>query len=92
MKRSLNLVAELLTNNEGDYLTLDWSALRYKHTAGIRAALVKNYEPATVNRVLCALRRVLKEALRLELSVSDRSSFPYWTTIDLAISSGREVQ
>lgn len=67
MKRSLNLVAQLLTNNEADYLTLDWSALRYKHTAAIRAALVKNYEPATVNRVLCALRRVLKEALRLEL-------------------------
>lgn len=67
MKRSLSLIAQLLTNGEADYLTLDWSALRYKHTAAIRAALIKNYEPATVNRVLCALRRVLKEALRLEL-------------------------
>lgn len=67
MKRSLNLVAQMLTNKEADYLTLDWAALRYKHTAAIRAALIKNYEPATVNRVLCALRRVLKESLRLEL-------------------------
>jgi site-specific recombinase XerD len=67
MKRSLNLIAQLLTNNEADYLTLNWAELRYKHTAAIRAALVRKYEPATVNRVLCALRRVLKEALRLEL-------------------------
>ena len=66
-KRSLNFIAQLLTNNEADYLTLDWAALRYKHTAAIRAALVKNYQPTTVNRMLCALRRVLKEALRLEL-------------------------
>nr|MDZ8061259.1 site-specific integrase [Nostoc sp. EkiNYC01] len=67
MKRSLSLIAQLLTNGKADYLTLNWAALRYKHTAAIRAALIKNYEPATVNRVLCALRRVLKEALRLEL-------------------------
>lgn len=67
MKRSLSLIAQLLTNGEADYLTLNWAELRYKHTAAIRAALIKNYEPATVNRVLCALRRVLKEALRLEL-------------------------
>ncbi|MDZ8104712.1 MAG: tyrosine-type recombinase/integrase [Nostoc sp. DedQUE12a] len=67
MKRSLCLIAQLLTNGEADYLTLNWAALRYKHTAALRAALMKNYEPATVNRVLCALRRVLKEALRLEL-------------------------
>ncbi|MBC1237597.1 tyrosine-type recombinase/integrase [Nostoc sp. 2RC] len=67
VKRSLNLVAQLLTNSEADYLTLDWSKLRYKHTAAVRAALIKRYEPATVNRVLSALRRVLKEALRLQL-------------------------
>ncbi|WP_311774805.1 tyrosine-type recombinase/integrase [Nostoc sp. 2RC] len=56
-----------MTNSEADYLTLDWSKLRYKHTAAVRAALIKRYEPATVNRVLSALRRVLKEALRLQL-------------------------
>ncbi|OCQ92275.1 integrase [Nostoc sp. MBR 210] len=67
MERSLNLVAELLTNGEANYLTLDWAALRYKHTAAIRSTLIKKYEPATTNRVLSALRRVLKEALRLEL-------------------------
>jgi site-specific recombinase XerD len=67
MKNSLNIIAQILTNGEADYLTFNWSALRYKHTAALRAALVKNYGPATVNKTLCALRRVLKEALRLEL-------------------------
>ncbi|MBD0264792.1 MAG: phage integrase family protein [Tolypothrix sp. T3-bin4] len=89
MKRSLNLVAQLLTNNEADYLTLDWSALRYKHTAAIRAALIKNYEPATVNRVLCALRRVLKEALRLELI----SPVDYTRAVDItSVKASKELR
>ncbi|MBW4566050.1 MAG: site-specific integrase [Mojavia pulchra JT2-VF2] len=67
MKHSLNLIAQLLTHNQADYLTLDWSGLRYKHTNAVRAALIKNYEPATVNRILCALRGVLREALRFGL-------------------------
>ena len=89
MKRSLNLVAQLLTNNEADYLTLDWAALRYKHTAAIRGALIKNYEPATVNRVLCALRRVLKEALRLELI----SPVDYARAVDISsVKSSKELR
>jgi site-specific recombinase XerD len=89
MKRSLSLIAQLLTNGEADYLTLDWAALRYKHTAAIRAALIKNYEPATVNRVLCALRRVLKEALRLELI----SPVDYARAVDItSVKSSKELR
>jgi site-specific recombinase XerD len=89
MKRSLSLIAQLLTNSEADYLTLDWSALRYKHTAAIRAALIKNYEPATVNRVLCALRRVLKEALRLELM----SPVDYARAVDItSVKASKELR
>jgi site-specific recombinase XerD len=67
MRQALNAIASLLTNGEGDAMTLDWSKLRYKHTAALRAALMEKYAPATANKMLCALRRVLKEALRLEL-------------------------
>lgn len=67
MKDSLNKVAKLLTNGEADYLTFNWAALRYKHTAAVKSALIKSYGANTTNRILCALRRVLKEALRLEL-------------------------
>lgn len=67
MRQCLDAIARLLTDGGADSLTLDWAALRYKHTAAIRSALMEKYAPATANKMLCALRRVLKEALRLEL-------------------------
>lgn len=79
MKHSLNLIAQLLTDNQADYLTLDWSGLRYKHTLAVRAALIKNYSPATVNRILCALRGVLKSALCLKLI----NSIDYARAVDI---------
>ena len=67
MREGLNIMARMLTSSECDAMTLNWAALRYKHTAALRSALEKKYAPATVNQMLCALRRVLKEALRLDL-------------------------
>lgn len=67
MRGSLSAIASLLTNGECDAMTLDWSLLRYQHTAAVRTALKKRYAGSTANRMLCALRRVLKEAHRLDL-------------------------
>lgn len=67
MRQALDKIASLLTNGECDAMTLDWSKLRYKHTAALRAALMEKHSPATANKMLCAMRRTLKEALRLEL-------------------------
>jgi integrase len=67
MRQSLNAIARILTSNECDALTLNWAELRYKHTALLRCILMERYAPATANKMLSALRRVLKEALRLEL-------------------------
>jgi site-specific recombinase XerD len=67
MRYALSAIARLLTNGSCDAMTLNWAALRYKHTAAVRAVLMENYTPAYANKMLCALRRVLKEALRLEL-------------------------
>lgn len=67
MRAALNAIAQLLTNGTCDALTLDWSALRYKHTAAVRAALEEKYAATTANKMLSALRGVLKAALRLEL-------------------------
>lgn len=66
MKQSLDAIASLLTGGRCDLDTLNWSKLRYKHTSALRTALKTRYAPATTNKMLCALRRVLKEALRLD--------------------------
>jgi integrase/recombinase XerD len=67
MARSLKAIAIMLTNGECDLYTLDWSKLRYKHTAAIQSALLKKYETTTAKKMMCALRRVLAEARKLEL-------------------------
>lgn len=67
MRRCLDLIAHILTQGRCDALTLDWSQLRYHHTAAVRAVLVEQFAPSTVNQMLCALRRVLNEAKKLKL-------------------------
>lgn len=65
MGGALDVVAGLLTSYRCDKATLDWGALRYQHTAAVRALLADLYAPATANKILAALRGVLKEAWRL---------------------------
>jgi len=65
MRQSLEAIADLLTAGERDAATLDWSAVRYQHTAAVRAALAERHAPATANKMLSALRGVLQEAWRL---------------------------
>ncbi len=84
MRKALNAIARLLTNDQCDALTLDWAALRYQHTAAIRAVLMERYSPATANRMLCALRRTLKEAQRLGLMSAD----DYARAVDIASVRG----
>jgi site-specific recombinase XerD len=67
MRGSLNAIASMLTNEKCDAMTIDWAKLRYQHTAAVRAVLMEKYSPATTNKMLTALKRVLQEALKLEL-------------------------
>jgi integrase/recombinase XerD len=64
-RSALDAVAALL--GYADALSCPWASLRYQHTAAIRAALQERYAPATANRMLAALRRVLQECWRLGL-------------------------
>ncbi|WP_437958573.1 tyrosine-type recombinase/integrase [Sorangium sp. So ce119] len=71
MRGALDAIAAELgagSERELDADTVPWHLLRYQHTQAVRAALVAaRYAPATVNRMLAALRGVLREARRLGL-------------------------
>lgn len=67
MRSSLDAIARLLTDGSCDCSTIDWSKLRYRHTAAVRTALKQRLAATTVNKMLVALRRVLLEAYRLDL-------------------------
>jgi integrase len=69
MLGSLAIVSALL--GVPDPLRLAWANLRHQHTAAIRSALAERYAPATANKVLSALRGVLREAWELELMTAE---------------------
>ncbi len=65
MRTALENIATLVSAGRADALTLPWHELRYQHTAAIRSALSERYAPATANKMLSALRGVIKECWRL---------------------------
>jgi integrase len=64
---TLEGLAGLLSGGTASAARIPWGAVRYAHTAALRAALLQRYRPATVNKYLATLRGVLKSAVRLGL-------------------------
>ena len=60
MHQALDLVAVLL--GTPDALTCPWLELRYEHVTAIRAKLEETYKPATVSKILAAIRGVMRAA------------------------------
>jgi len=52
--------------------TLPWGLLDFGHTSAIRSRLAERFAPATANRMLAAMRMVLKSAFKLGLMSSDQ--------------------
>jgi len=72
MGEALNKIAAMLAGDQANALTCRWSALRFQHTAAVRARLAATYKPATANRMICALRGTLKMAWKLgQMSAED---------------------
>jgi len=67
MRAALGTIARLIAGENVDPLTLPWHKLEYQHVAGIRTRLAERFAPATCNKLLAALRGVLKESWRLRL-------------------------
>jgi len=65
MREALDTIAGILTSGECDAETCNWPATRYQHAQSVRSVLAAKYAPATANKMLAALRGVLKEGWRL---------------------------
>jgi site-specific recombinase XerD len=68
---ALQIIATLVSPAASE-LTLPWHLLDYAHTSAIRAKLAEKFAPATGNRMLAAMRGVLKAAFKIGLIDSDR--------------------
>ena len=93
MKSSLEKIASIV-DRRSTAESLPWHQLRFQHTMAIRAELVGSYGARTVNRMLSALRGVLKTAWRLgQIETADYQraiDFKGLKTTDLA-PAGRVV-
>src|SRR5216683_2252467 len=72
MAQALDVIADVVTgeraravDSEAPRRAIPWHLLRYQHTQAVRAVVAKRYAPATANRMLSALRGVLRESWRL---------------------------
>jgi integrase len=85
MRGALNAVADLLVptldkRDDSRFLDVPFAAMRYQHTAALRAQITARYSPARANTLLAALRGVLKEAWRLgQMGAED-----YQRAVDIA--------
>ncbi len=56
MSDALDKIAGMLTADRCDRRTLRWDQVRYQHTQAVRSKLADQYEPATTNKMISALR------------------------------------
>lgn len=71
MRHALNVIARLLAGEDANLTTIPWQSLRFQHAAAIRSELATRYSHTTANRILSALRGVLKAAWKLGLMTAD---------------------
>ncbi|MFP4184438.1 MAG: tyrosine-type recombinase/integrase [Halorhodospira sp.] len=93
MDQALAVIASELSGDRFGVEDTPWHQVRYEHAQAIRARLAERYAPATANKMLAALRGVLKEAWRL----GQMDAETYRRAVDLQpirgerVSVGREV-
>ena len=65
------MLDERLRCTPGAHLRVPWHELRYAHSQALRARLAAAYQPRTTNRMLAALRGVLRAAWRAGLMTAE---------------------
>ncbi len=67
MRQSLDIIAGILSHDR-DADTYPWWEVTYRDSMSVRIALADRYKPATVNKMLSALRGVLKPRSRSKIT------------------------
>jgi site-specific recombinase XerD len=92
MRKALEAIARELGASSSH--AIPWAALRYPHVMALRSRLAERLAPASVNKLLSALRRVAREAMRLGILGAD----DYTRIVDVGdvkgsrLPSGRHVE
>ncbi len=84
LEGALAAVARAIGGEGATIASFPWGELRYQHTAALRASLWDRYAPATANKILAAVRGVLREAWRLRQIPADE----YQRAIDVGAVRG----
>lgn len=71
MRQALDVIAGLLVAGS-DAMNLPWAQLGYQHAAAVRARLAEMYAPTTANKMLAALKGVVRQAFALGLIDAER--------------------
>jgi site-specific recombinase XerD len=82
--QALRVVAQAIGT---DLDRLNWGALRYQHTAAIRARIAQSYSPASANKIFSALRQTLKQAWLLGQMTAEE----YSRAIELELVTGETL-
>jgi site-specific recombinase XerD len=72
MRGALQTAAELLTGGRCTWETMPWHLVEAQHTKALRAELANRYAPTTANKMLSAVRGVLREAWELGLMPAEQ--------------------
>lgn len=62
----------MVSEGDLDALNFPWSELRYQHTQATYTHLLETRAPATANKMMAVVGRVLKEAWKLGLLLSEK--------------------
>jgi len=72
MKQALDTIARIvLVDEAAAAFDLSWYELRFQHTQAIRVTLAERFAYSTANKMLSALRGVLKAAWKLDLMTAE---------------------
>jgi site-specific recombinase XerD len=71
MRHALAVSAGILTNGALTAEELPWGSLRFQHTTALRSALSQRYTAAGANKILSAVRGVLRVAWQLEYMAAE---------------------